>query len=905
MSSPGVRAAVSTLMVAVSACGGDSGSPVDPGSQVPATVVINAGHQQQAAAGTVVPVAPSVIVRDAEGKPVPGVTVNFTVTAGGGTVTGGAPSTNGSGVATVSSWTLGPIGDQRLSAQTGSLPAVVFEAGIIPGTEQLVATMGAGGGTFRISDPDNPYDGLTLIVPAGTVTGSTEWRFGVEGQPPPISLPAGFRIAGPSIAVSTDQEFGGRLMTLEVPVETRPGELVFLALHDPISGISEIMPTVERTDSSVVVATYHLRSDFLSGPTPAVGLSAANMTIGFDGSTIAADAAVARLVPMAISGMEDVLTALEEYQTQLNRWPVQDHGSAAFPDGHGVGIAVLQAVGSTEGFPPFESIVKPLPTEGFYAEAGPLAAVQIAERTYRAPMQESIAELQQIYARHAKSERDALVVQNTVANARLNPRAAMLAGLSRVMDNRPVVGLVVGGSGGTLNLQSPAASSPTAVSVGADGMGTVRLPLVGDGPEHEVSDLVPVNSFTYRTAEARQLVETIGRMVHASTDSERDAINTQLARQAGLPDLGVEVRHFPADTFVPSTDPNEITLRNKLAELRVLVGAATIHREDGTQILTRSAGEAMSIRDDLGVTTASAGTRIGRTISVFATGAGGASRQVAVGQIRVTVAPFEVSPGEIILDRDERRVELEASVPLPPAAGFRIEWEWGDGEKTEYLGLTTASHQYEEPGSYDIVATLMTAADRQRLAVDTVRVRGKPSAWVGTATSAFSSTAPGSTWTLRSEVTNVRFELAPDELTGVMVFRPVSGQLRVWNEALCAGYVSPVVQVELGDDTERQWLNVITTDPSDPGGSPSGSSFWYRANAYTGGIEVYNKPCPDNSPSDPNPYVFSRGVVWLDTSEFSGQWRQAANRDVIEGSAVRQRDNDIQEWTWRFERVQE
>jgi hypothetical protein len=53
--------------------------------------------------------------------------VTFTVTNGGGTVTGATATSNASGVATVGSWTLGTAaGENTLSAQTGSLPAVTF-----------------------------------------------------------------------------------------------------------------------------------------------------------------------------------------------------------------------------------------------------------------------------------------------------------------------------------------------------------------------------------------------------------------------------------------------------------------------------------------------------------------------------------------------------------------------------------------------------------------------------------------------------------------------------------------------------------------------------------------------------------------------------------------------------------
>lgn len=72
---------------------------------------------------------PSLRFRDAFGNPVPGVAVTFTVTAGGGTVTGAQVTTNADGRATVGSWRLGPSsGVNRLQATTANGVGTVFIA---------------------------------------------------------------------------------------------------------------------------------------------------------------------------------------------------------------------------------------------------------------------------------------------------------------------------------------------------------------------------------------------------------------------------------------------------------------------------------------------------------------------------------------------------------------------------------------------------------------------------------------------------------------------------------------------------------------------------------------------------------------------------------------------------------
>ena len=79
------------------------------------------------------PVAPSVTVKDARNRPVPGVAVAFAVTGGGGSVTGGSATTDAAGIASVGSWKLGgTAGENWLSATSAGLagsPVVFFAAG--------------------------------------------------------------------------------------------------------------------------------------------------------------------------------------------------------------------------------------------------------------------------------------------------------------------------------------------------------------------------------------------------------------------------------------------------------------------------------------------------------------------------------------------------------------------------------------------------------------------------------------------------------------------------------------------------------------------------------------------------------------------------------------------------------
>lgn len=116
---------------------------------VPASVELVAGDAQSATIGTAVPIAPSVVVKTANGVPVPGTTVTFAITSGGGALTGATAVTNASGVATVGSWTLGlTIGAQLMTATVSGLTPRAFTATgtavPLPATQLAVATAGGG-----------------------------------------------------------------------------------------------------------------------------------------------------------------------------------------------------------------------------------------------------------------------------------------------------------------------------------------------------------------------------------------------------------------------------------------------------------------------------------------------------------------------------------------------------------------------------------------------------------------------------------------------------------------------------------------------------------------------------------------------------------------------------------------
>ena len=156
----------------------------------PASLAIHAGNGQSAPAGSAVPVPPAARVTDAHGNPVAGVTVTFAIVSGGGQVTDATPVSDANGVATVGSWTLGPVaGTNELSATVDGLTPVTFTATGTSGAPAILTIHGGNDQTATVgtavTSPSvlvtdasgNPLAGVTVVFAVvaggGQVTGES------------------------------------------------------------------------------------------------------------------------------------------------------------------------------------------------------------------------------------------------------------------------------------------------------------------------------------------------------------------------------------------------------------------------------------------------------------------------------------------------------------------------------------------------------------------------------------------------------------------------------------------------------------------------------------------------------------------------------------------------------------
>ncbi len=232
----------------------------------------------QAEVATSVSPAPRVRVTDQYDNPVSGVTITFTPTSGGGSVTGATQTTDASGAATVGAWTLGSAtGTNTMAATTSVLPAisVTFTASGLPAAAtQIVIDQPASGARAGAAFAQQPR--LLLQDAHGNiVTNAT--------QPVTISASAGGALLGtttvtPASGVASFMDAGlgglvgaydltyhvtlsGVMRTTSQPITLSAGPAAGLAIQQAAAGASGGLPFSTQPAARVVDAFGNFVND--------------------------------------------------------------------------------------------------------------------------------------------------------------------------------------------------------------------------------------------------------------------------------------------------------------------------------------------------------------------------------------------------------------------------------------------------------------------------------------------------------------------------------------------------------------------------------------------------------------------------------------------------------------------
>ena len=253
----------SLIAIAILAnCSGDSAVAPQPG---PFALTANGGDNQSATVGAAVATRPSVIVKDANGNPVPGVLIEFSVSAGDGQLIGATARTGDDGIAAVGLWTLGTTaGPNTLTAKFRDLEGT-------PVTFTATGTPGAAAKLVFLTQPSNA-GWETAIAPAVSVQVQDQYSNVVTSSSDPVVLTLGANPGGATLG-------GGAGTTPVDGVATFDG----LTLSQPGTGYTLVAKTTSGAQPSATSAAFNVSTISVVATTGErlVGLAVAGQSVYF------------------------------------------------------------------------------------------------------------------------------------------------------------------------------------------------------------------------------------------------------------------------------------------------------------------------------------------------------------------------------------------------------------------------------------------------------------------------------------------------------------------------------------------------------------------------------------------------------------------------------------------------
>lgn len=203
-------------------------------------LVVDAGGNEAVNAGADAPTPPRVKVVNAAGVGVPGITVGFAVTAGGGSINAATAVSGADGVAALTRWTMGPVGAlNEVTATVQSVPPLAFDDA---GCDNPATAPG-----FTIALCYRTT--MTTSQRQAFVSAATKWSAVISGDLPDV----------PSATYAG--ACGGSVPTFTGPID----DLLIFATVEPIDGTGQIVgsagPCVVRSSGTRLSVVGTMRFD--------------------------------------------------------------------------------------------------------------------------------------------------------------------------------------------------------------------------------------------------------------------------------------------------------------------------------------------------------------------------------------------------------------------------------------------------------------------------------------------------------------------------------------------------------------------------------------------------------------------------------------------------------------------
>ena len=189
----------------IGGCKDSSGPQFGP----PATLTVVSGASAEGTAGAALAAPLSVKVADAQGRPVGGATVAFSIKSGGGSLSAGSGSTDGSGIASVN-WTLG--------TSAGAAQAEARVTGITaPAVFNITVKAGAPTNLQRVSNPPGGSAAGYELIDSVAIRVTDSFGNAVQGVAVNFTVTAGGGTVSPATATGDSIGIARTRWTLGAP----------------------------------------------------------------------------------------------------------------------------------------------------------------------------------------------------------------------------------------------------------------------------------------------------------------------------------------------------------------------------------------------------------------------------------------------------------------------------------------------------------------------------------------------------------------------------------------------------------------------------------------------------------------------------------------------------------------
>jgi len=818
-----------TLLFAASGYTGVTSNSVTLTAGAATTIAVSAGNGQSATVNTAVAVPPAVLVTDQSGNPVNARSVTFAVATGGGAVVGGSATTNASGIAAVTSWTLGTAaGSNTVTATATGLTGspVTFTATGTAGSATQIATNTGNGQSATVNTAvatapsvlvrdvnNNPVNGVTVtwqvtggsgtvsVGTGGTTNSSgiatvTSWTLGttagvsnntMTATASGVGTPATFTATGTAgtatqIAISAGD---GQSATVNTAVATAPSVLVRDAFNNPVNGATVTWLVTGGSGTVSVGTGGTTNASGIATVTSwtlgtAAGVSNNTMTATASGVgtpatfTASANAGAATQIATNTGNAQSatVGTAVATAPSALVRDafnnPVNNVSVTFAVTGGGGSVTGASATTNTSGIATVGSW-----TLGTTAGANTLTATASGvgtPATFTATGTAGTATQMALNAGNGQSA----TAGNTVAT----PPSVLV----RDVNNNPVSGVAitwaVTGGGGSVNA----------------GTGTTNA-----------SGIATVTSWTLgTTAGSNTLTATNGALSGSPvtfTATGTAGTATQMALNAGdgqSATAGSTVA-TPPSVLVRDANNNPVTGVSVTFAVATGGGSAT-----GTAATTNSSGIATVGSWTLGTTagsntlTATNGALSGSPVTFTATGTAGTATQMALnagdGQSATAGSTVATPPSVLVRDANNNPV-TGVSVTFAVATG---------GGSATGTAATTNSSGIATVGSW----TLGTSAGSNTLTATNGALSGSPVTFTATGTAGTATQITVSAGNGQSATAGTTVATAPSVLVRDINNNPVNGVTVTW---LVTGGSGSVVVGSGGSPTNSSGIATVTS----------------------------------------------------------------------------------------------